>query len=126
MKVYIDRDLGRSFGEALRLLGVEVLLYLERYHDVAPPHDDVWIPDIAADDYVILTHDGKIRSRSGERQVFQASNAKCFVLATRNATRLENFRAIMIAWDEIRRIVASEQAPFMYGISKTGKLTKYI
>jgi hypothetical protein len=124
LRLFLDRDVGRKVGHALRLVGVEVQLHHERYPNRDSIADDVWIPEVAADGYTIVTHDGMIRRRRGEWEVFKASGARCFVLTT--PTRFAHLRALMMAWPEIEAIVATEQAPYMYGLSSKGVLTPYV
>lgn len=60
VKFFLDRDLGKRLGRALREVGVEVQLHTERYPGIGDIPDEEWIPAVAADGYVILTHDQRI------------------------------------------------------------------
>lgn len=126
MKLYIDRDLGVGIGHALRAVGVDVVLHSDRYSEADPPNDDIWIPEVTAEDRIILTHDAHIRARAAERAVFEAAGARCVVLSTRKATKFDNLRAVLRAWDDIEAHVARTAAPFMFGVDKRGRLTQYI
>lgn len=88
--------------------------------------DERWIAEVTSQGLVILTKDTHIRSRPAERNVFQAAGARAFVLATRGASRLDNLRAVLIAWPRIEAEVATRDAPFMFGIDRTGALTQYV
>jgi hypothetical protein len=123
--LFLDRDLGDRLGNALRLIGVEVVLFRERYPGTGRLPDDEWIPDVAAAGMVILTHDDHIRRRRGEWEVFVAARARCFVLATRTPTPFVNLRALMLGWERMEAVISSESPPFMYGMDSRGTLRRY-
>ena len=125
MRLFTDRDVGPDIGLALRQVGVEVELYRERYTSGMIP-DERWIAEVTSEGLVILTKDTHIRSRPAERSVFEAAGARAFVLATRGATRLANLRAVLIAWPFLEAEVATRDAPFMFGIDRTGAMTQYV
>ena len=125
MQLFTDRDVGPDIGLALRQVGVEVELYRERYTSGMIP-DERWIAEVSSSGLVILTKDTHIRSRPAERSVFEAAGARAFVLATRGATRLENLRAVLIAWPRIEAEVATRDAPFMFGIDRAGTMVQYV
>jgi len=61
---FTDRDLGLKFPEILRGAGLSV----ERHQDHFPPTcpDAQWLAAVAANDWVALTHDGRIRYKPNE------------------------------------------------------------
>lgn len=126
MKLFIDRDLGKRLGRALRAVGVPVVLHIDRYPnaDAESVPDSVWIRAATEQGEVILTRDGRIRRMSAELAAVVAAKASCFVLETGNASPLDYLRAVMAAWPRMVEIVASETPPFMYGISRTGRVTR--
>lgn len=125
MRLFTDRDVGPDIGLALRQVGVEVQLYRERYTS-GMVSDERWIAEVTSDGLVILTKDTHIRTRPAERTVFEAAGARAFVLATRGATRLDNLRAVLIAWPRIGSEVETRASPFMFGIDRAGVLTQYV
>jgi hypothetical protein len=124
--IFIDRDLGKKFGRALAAVGVPTVLHIDRYAkaDAESVPDRAWIAEAARRGEVIFTRDGKIGRRSAELDAVVRAGAKCFVLETGNATPLVYLRAAMIAWPKIEAIVATEPAPFMFGIDRTGRVTR--
>lgn len=125
MRLFVDRDAGPSIGLALRAVGLEIELYRDRYASPMVP-DERWIAEVTAEGLVIVTKDTHIRSRPGERAVFEAAGARAICLATRGATRLQNLRALLIAWPKIEREVADRSAPFMFGVDREGVMTQYV
>ena len=126
MKLFIDRDLGKRLGRALRAVGIPVILHIDRYPtaDAESVPDSLWIAEATAQGEVILTRDGRIRRMSAELAAVVAAKASCFVLETGNATPLDYLRAIMAAWPRMVEIVDEEPPPFMYGVSRNGRLTR--
>jgi hypothetical protein len=124
-RFFCDRDMGKSVGLALRAVGVDVQLYSERYASPLVP-DERWIAEVTAEGLVILMKDMHVRTRPNERAVLERTGARAFVLATRGATKLQNLRAILIAWPRIEAEIASGLSPFMYGLDRAGTLRRYI
>lgn len=124
MTFFVDRDLGPRVGRALREVKVDVVLHQERF---GPREEDtIWIAAVSKDRQVILTRDRHIRGRPAERKVFEEAGARCFVVATGASTPLDDLRALLIAWPQIRQRLEEATAPFMYGVSREGRLTQYI
>ena len=126
MRLFTDRDLGVRFGRALIELGRDVQLHSDRYPNRGDVPDEVWIPEVTSDGYVILTHDARIRTRPTERSVFEGASARVFVFATKSPTPFVHMRAIMIAWERIEDEVATMPAPFMFGIDGDGVMNQYV
>lgn len=126
MRLFIDRDLGKRLGRALRAVGIPVVLHIERYPsaDAESVPDQLWIAQATAQGEVILTRDGRIRRMSAELAAVVAAKARCFVLETGNASPLDYLRAVMAAWPRMVEIADQEPPPFMYGISRNGRLTR--
>ena len=97
MKFFLDRDLGKRLGRALREVSVEVQLHTERYPGIGDTPDEDWIPEVTADGYIILTHDQRIRYRKPARDAFEAAGARVFVFVTKRPTPFVHLRALMIA-----------------------------
>lgn len=87
MTFFVDRDLGPRVGEALRSVGVEVVLHHERF---GPSVADVdWIAAVSEEQLIILSRDRKMRTRPAEREAFEKAGARCFVVATGASTPLD-------------------------------------
>ncbi len=126
MSWFLDRDLGKRLGRALKAVGIDAVLHIDRYPtaDAESIPDTRWIRDAAARGDVILTRDGNIRRREAELAAIIDAQARCFVLETGNATPLDYLRAVMIAWPRLQEIIATESPPFMFGISKKGMVRR--
>ena len=126
MELFIDCDLGKRLGRALRAVGIPVVLPIDRYPTAYAKSvpDSLWITDATAQGEVILTRDGRIRRMSAELAAVVAAKARCFVLEIGIATPLDYLRAIMAAWPRMLEIVDKELLPFMHGVSRNGRLTR--
>lgn len=124
MTFFVDRDLGPRVGTALRSVGVDVVLHGDRFD--ADTSDQHWIATMTAESRVILTRDRHLRTRPAERAVFEDARARAIVVATGVSTPLEDLRSLLIAWSTIELHVAETPAPWMFGLSRDGKLTQYI
>lgn len=126
MTLFIDRDLGKRFGRALRMVGVNVVLLVERYPsaDAESVPDETWIREAARRSEVIVTRDGRIRRQHVELRAIADAGARCFVLETGNATPFDYLRAAMIAWPRIQGIIETEEPPYMFGISRKGRVRR--
>ena len=126
MKFFTDRDLGKRLGRALREVDVEVEMHFERYPGSGNVKDEIWIPEVTADGFVILTHDKHIRRRRAEREAFERAGARVVVFATKSPTPFVHLRALMVAWERITTAEAIHPAPFMFGLQADGRLNQYI
>lgn len=126
MTLFIDRDLGKRLGLALRTVHVPVVNHIERYPkaDAESVPDVMWIREATELGEILMTRDGGIRRRGVELKAIVSAGARCFVLETGNASPFVYLRAVMVAWPRIERLVAKQPAPFMFGISRTGRLTQ--
>jgi hypothetical protein len=126
VRFFLDRDLGKRLGYALRQLGVDVELHIERYPGIGDIPDEQWIEEVTKAGYLILSHDARIRRRPIERGAFERVGARAFVFATRRPTPFAHMKALMLAWDRIEGIVVAVPAPFMFGVAADGRLNQYL
>lgn len=126
MTLFIDRDLGKRLGLALRTVHVPVVNHIDRYPsaDAESIPDATWIAEAAARGEIILTRDGGIRRRDVELAAIIAANARAFVLETGNASALTYLRAVLIAWPRMQDLIAGEQPPFMFAIRADGRVLR--
>lgn len=127
MRYFVDRDLGRKLGRSLSAIGIPAVSLNDRYPeaDAEKVPDTRWIRDATKRGEVILTRDGDVhRRRSAELAAIVAAGGRAFVLETGNAKPVVYLRAFMIALPKIENIIANEDAPFVYGISRDGRLTR--
>ncbi|GLV49385.1 hypothetical protein TJA_24860 [Thermus sp. LT1-2-5] len=71
---FCDRNLGKKFPHRLRELGLLVKAHDELFQPDTP--DEIWIPQVCAQGWVILTLDARIRYRPGEKASLHLHGAK--------------------------------------------------
>lgn len=123
MKLFIDRDLGKKLGRAIRAVGVSVTLHSERYPTDERVPDQDWIKAAAEAGEIILTRDGDIRRVDVEVAAIVGAGARCIVLETGNAKPIDYLVAVMTAWRKIEAI-ADEDGPVVYGVNRQGRVRR--
>lgn len=88
---FTDRDLGKSVPAALRAAGISVEAHAQHFAHDTP--DEEWIAAIAAQGWVAVTHDGRIRYKPNEKQAVLDAGLALIVLVgkARHAELSENF-----------------------------------
>lgn len=88
----------------------------------AAAKDPTWIPQVAAEGWLIVTRDRQIQQRLGELNAVRHHGTNMINLASDDARdpwgQLEVF---MTRWRKIERL-ANQVGPFIYVISRTGDL----
>src|SRR2546430_10202386 len=80
---FTDENLGRhTVPEALRLAGEQVIAFYERFS--SGTRDQVWLPEVGRNRWILLTKDSRIRYRRNEMQALLASKTRSFVLVSSN------------------------------------------
>lgn len=118
----VDRCLGKkAVPETLRkaLKSGEKLHHLEDFylHDVK---DDVWIPEIGAKGWVILTKDARLQYRPNEQAALLAAETAVFVYTNGNTTSDRTAQAMLTALPSIREAVRRCQVPLLARVNQSG------
>jgi hypothetical protein len=89
--------------------------------DRAAP-DEVWIPETAKQNWLIITRDSKIQEHRAEIEAVRVSSARMIALAGQDAvSTIEQLEVLMCNWRAIERKTA-EPGPFIYTATRTRKL----
>lgn len=108
---YVDRCVGKRVVKELRDAGATVQAHDDNFAQDAA--DTVWIPDVTARGWVILTKDKNIRRRAGEREAVVAASARIITLTSGNMsgkTMADLFVANLTAMEQL---AATQPAPFV-------------
>ena len=83
--------------------------------------DDVdWIPAVAAEGWIVVARDKKIRSRPGEWAALAEDPLRMLVLTTAgNLSVWEQLCLLVARWDRIEEL-SLEPPPWMYAVTKNG------
>ena len=118
---FIDRALGKSLGQALQSLGVNI----EFHHDHFPPDapDTEWLPIVSQRGWVVLTKDDRIGRNILEIKQIARSKAQVFILVSGNLSRQQTVNIFVNALEKIEKITQGNQAPFIAKIYQPARVT---
>lgn len=121
---FLDRSLGKSIAEALRVVGLTVHTMPSVYGEMGAQRlaDEVWLADAGREDWVVLTKDDAIRRRPAERDALIAAGVRVFCLTNRNLRGAEQAERFVENRDRILR-QARKRGPYIYGVYQ-GRIAK--
>ncbi len=121
---FIDRSLGRHLiANALRGAGVRVEVHDDHFPQDAA--DEVWIERVGAAGWLAVTKDRNIRYRTAEIEAVKRHGARVLVLRAKNATGTELADLLVATRERIERYVGRNEAPFVAGIDRAGRIITY-
>lgn len=103
---------------ALRDAGADVRLHQDYFADDA--NDEVWLPEVAGRNWIILTRDKRIRRRPIEKQALLASGAKTFVLTSGNLRGRDMADILVAQIQKIERLARKTNPPFVAAVTRSG------
>lgn len=82
--------------------------------------DAVWIPQVAARGWSIITRDRRIRERPAELAAVEEHAAKMFTLTSKEPLAVwDQLQLLMRQWDSIERL-STDPGPFIYALGRSG------
>jgi predicted nuclease of predicted toxin-antitoxin system len=117
---FIDRALGKSIGEALQNLGVEVEFHKDHFAPDSP--DTEWLTIVSQRGWIVLTKDENIGRNPLEIRAMASSNAKVFALVSGNLNTLQMRTIFAEAIDKIDKFARGNQPPFIAKIYKDSRI----
>ena len=121
---FIDRSLGRHLiADALRDAGTRVEVHDDHLRQDAP--DEEWIALVGDEGWLAVTKDRNIRYRAAEIAAVKHHGARVLVLRAKNATGVELANVLVTALSRIERFVSRNDPPFIAGIDRSGRITRY-
>lgn len=122
--VYLDRNLGKHvIAEALRTAGYPIEIHDDHLAPNAPDED--WIALVANKAWLAITKDKNIRYRFGEIAAIKEHGAMVLVVRAKNATGQELATLLEEAMPAIQRFARKTPAPFVAGIDRSRRITRY-
>lgn len=85
--------------------------------------DDEWIAKVAAEGWIIFSHDRKFHVRLPEIAAIKQYRAGCFYLPGANWHTWEKTRHFMRYYDGIAQRAEVTAKPFIYSLATNGKFT---
>jgi hypothetical protein len=115
---FVDECLGKGVGIALREAGLLVQLHKDHFKEGTP--DEIWIPEVGARGWVVLTKDKAIRRNSAERRAVIVARARILTLPRGSYTGAEMAEIILSNRPKIGRFLKNHPPPFIARISASG------
>jgi PIN like domain len=85
-------------------------------------NDEVWIPEVTAHGWLIITRDSKIQLRRREINAVREHSARMVALSGTEAySTFDQLEILMCQWRAIVRCL-DQKGPFIYSANRTGRL----
>ena len=105
---FTDRDLGLQFPSILQTAGLDVKRHADHFPSDCP--DDVWLAAVAAEGWVVLTHDARIRYKPNELAAVKEHKAALLVIVGK-APYAELARSFMATHSRVLHFLEDHPPP---------------
>lgn len=122
--IFIDASIPKTVADELKKVREDVVFK----HDIFLPgtDDSIWLRKVGFEGWLGITHDGRIRTRPGERAAIMENGVGCFILTYRqDLQKPEIVRMVFDYLPEMERRFSSTPRPFIYTVTKNGHFTEY-
>jgi hypothetical protein len=117
LEYFTDRDLGAEiFPGILRQAGITIHQHRDHFPENAP--DTVWLPEVAARGWIILSRDRNIRRNPLERDAVMESSAAFFALSGGHAPTAQLARNFVNTLARVESFIRRHPRPFIARISR--------
>jgi hypothetical protein len=106
-------------ADALRERGRKVIQFHEIFKD-PETKDRVWMQDICARGYVIITKDKNLLSKTNALMIWHRAKGKIFQIGSGTANREQLIFALLTALRKMEKVIDQTPPPFMVTIHITG------
>lgn len=86
--------------------------------------DDVWLSKVAAEGWIVFSHDRKFHTLLPERSAIKQYSAGCFYLPGANDTTWVKTRYFMRWFDGIQSRALRAKKPFIFDLNTRGTFTE--
>ena len=129
MTFYFDRNFGKRFPEAVRTARPPFAVEFHndprckfRFRDATP--DDEWLSTVAAEGWVVFSHDRKFHTLLPEIAAIKQYSAGCFYLPGANSRTWDKMQYFMRWFDGIKTRVDTTAKPFIFDLSTSGRFKR--
>ncbi len=118
---FVDRSLGaHDVPHALRTAGALAEIHDDHFAPDTP--DTVWLAEVGARGWVVLTKDSRIRRHPLELQALLAANVAAFMLTATELTGADMGSLLVTTLPRLTTLVRSRARPFIATISRQGQV----
>jgi hypothetical protein len=120
--VYLDENLcnSRAILDTLARLNVRFERHLD--HFARGTLDEIWLPMVGSQGWVLLTSDKRIRYNFLERRALEQNSVREFVFTSGNMSGQDMAAALELALPKVRRFCRKLKPPFVASITRTGEI----
>lgn len=111
MRFFLDRNLGKRFGEILMQAGISVVLHNDLFEQNVT--DQEWIRTIGKHSFVAVTRDQRIGRNYLEQKAVARAGLKMVVIVGGNARSDELADNFIRTLSTLQRFINNHQAPFI-------------
>ena len=125
MTYFLDNTFPRKLTDILKLLEIDAV-HLQTMFEPNTP-DEIWIPQVSEENFILLTGDGRIRKGSVERAALEQSKLRAFFMFG-GYTNLQLFKQVAFIidnWDEIDKEAQRLRSGEVRYINNNGKVMSY-
>lgn len=123
MTYFFDRTFGRSLPLAFGLLGLDVELHDAHFAQNTP--DDIWLPEVAVNGWVVMTEDRLERNELATRAILDYG-AACWIVRTSGLPRRRKAEFLLRHWDKIEETARQESAPYVVRLDSRGQYLRLL
>ena len=124
MIIFFDRSVGVILPKLLQWSSLRFPIKVE-YHEQHFPideQDDIWLQKIGQWGWTVVGHDRRYHERTTELSAIKQRKIGCFYLWGAEATRWAKLQCFARAYDRIVEADANTPKPFIYRVTRTGRL----
>ena len=115
---FIDRCLGRNLADSLRNVGATVEIHDDHFKQDIEDKD--WLRKVGKCNWVVLTKDKKIATRSLELKAVTQGNVRLFAFVDGDVPGVVVAQAFVNALENMQRFIRGNQAPFIAKVYQSG------
>ncbi|MBD0307029.1 MAG: hypothetical protein ICV80_02480 [Microcoleus sp. T1-bin1] len=115
---FIDRCLGKKLADPLRNKGATVEIHDDHFKQDIEDKD--WLREVGKCNWVVLTKDKKIASRTLELEAVAEDNVRLFAFADGDVSGVVVAQAFVNALENMQGFIRGNQAPFIAKVYQSG------
>lgn len=120
---FFDNNLSPLLAAGFRGFGEDV----QHLRDAFPAStkDVVWIPQVAASGWILVTRDKRIRTRPLEAEALTRAGLSAFFFVQKRDPDLWGWVQLIVRrWREMQQLAERERRPFLFAIPERGNIDR--
>ena len=118
MRFVIDNNLSPQLAAGMKAFGEDVIHLTELVSEDA--EDEVWLPRVGKEEYILITRDLNIRRRPRELSALREHKVGAFFLGGKNQDRWQIIQQVVRNWIRIKELAEHTRKPFAFRVPPSG------